>query len=171
MHPGPFTACSLGIPVHYTRTMIDPMSQRPFTAHPPLRALVVDDRDDVAMGLGLLLKKLGYTVQIAYRAKEALEKGPVMRPDVIFLDIGLPDLSGYDVCKEIRHSEWGLNAFIVAVTGRNEPADVIRSANSGFDRHVGKPMSYGTLKEILETAETRHALADAGPGPGMSPSE
>ncbi len=123
------------------------------------------------MGLGLLLKKLGYTVQIAYRAKEALEKGPVMRPDVIFLDIGLPDLSGYDVCKEIRHSEWGLNAFIVAVTGRNEPADVIRSANSGFDRHVGKPMSYGTLKEILETAETRHALADAGPGPGMSPSE
>lgn len=123
--------------------------------NPPLRALVVDDRDDVAMGLALLVERLGYTVQVANQAMDALEKGERFRPEVVFLDIGLPDLSGYDVCMRMRQSEWGARAFIVAVTGRNDPGDMIRAAHTGFDRHVGKPMSVGTLREILRTVETR----------------
>ncbi|MEO8068231.1 MAG: response regulator [Flavobacteriales bacterium] len=127
------------------------------SAQPMLRALVVDDRDDVALGLALLLRHLGNTVEVAYNAHEALEKGADLRPDVVFLDIGLPDISGYDVCKEMRQSDWGAQAFIVAVTGRNEAMDVIRAANTGFDRHVGKPMEFGTLQEILSTVGAKAA--------------
>ena len=131
--------------------------QHASTAQHRLKALVVDDREDVAMSLAMLLERLGYTVQVAHRAKEALEKGPHFRPDVIFLDIGLPDQSGYDVCKDMRRSEWAAQAFIVALTGHNEPADMIRSANTGFDRHVAKPMEFDTLQEILLIVKDRAA--------------
>lgn len=121
----------------------------------PLRALVVDDREDVAMGLAVLLKHLGYAVQVANLAHEALEKGETLQPAVVFLDIGLPDQNGYDVCKEMRGTPWGAKAFIVAVTGRSEAADLLRAANTGFDRHVVKPMGLGTLREILRIAQDR----------------
>ena len=87
-----------------------------------------------------MLERLGYTVQVAHCAKEALEKGLRFKPDVIFLDIGLSDQPGYDACKDMRRSEWASQAFIVALTGHNELADMIRSANTGFDRHVAKPL-------------------------------
>jgi DNA-binding response OmpR family regulator len=135
-----------------------------------MRALVVDDREDVALGLALLLRRLGHTVQVAYKAQEALKKGADMQPDVVFLDIGLPDRSGYDVCKEMRRSNWGLSAFIVAVTGRNEAEDLIRAAHSGFDRHVGKPMEFHTLQEILHTVETKAAFTGPPSTPGERPS-
>ncbi|HEY0977825.1 MAG TPA: response regulator [Flavobacteriales bacterium] len=136
-------------------TTMQRLAQREPHAKRALRALVVDDRDDVAMGLELLLMQMHYTVQVANSAHEALEKGGPLQPDVIFLDIGLPDLNGYEVCKEMREREWGSKAFIVALTGRNEPSDVLRAANTGFDRHVGKPMDLKTLREILSTVEAR----------------
>ena len=123
-----------------------------------MNTLVVEDREDVAMGLALLLKKLGHTVQVANQAHEALEKGAAFKPDVVFLDIGLPDLSGFDACMEMRRSDWGTHAFIVALTGRNEPQDMIRSAHTGFDRHVPKPMDFGTLHEILHTVHMRNSF-------------
>jgi DNA-binding response OmpR family regulator len=88
---------------------------------------------------------------------------------VIFLDIGLPDLSGYDVCMEMRARDWGGHAFIVAVTGRDEPEDMIRSAHTGFDRHVGKPMDFGTLQRILHTVSMRNAFPNPNAAPGEDP--
>lgn len=152
--------------------MIKPMRPHTPPQLPPLHALVVDDRDDVAMGLALLLKHLGLVVQVANQGREALEKAASFRPDVIFLDIGLPDVSGYDACMEIRRRDWGAQVFIVAVTGRNEPEDLIRAAHTGFDRHVAKPMGLGTLQEILHTVKARGTfqVPDAPPGetPGAS---
>lgn len=139
---------------------LDPRTTRevatPDSATPtPLRALVVDDREDVAMGLAVLLKHLGHAVQVANLAQEAMQKGERLRPAVVFLDIGLPDQNGYDVCKEMRGTPWGAKAFIVAVTGRSEAADLLRAANTGFDRHVVKPMALGTLREILRIVQDR----------------
>lgn len=116
----------------------------------------------------MLLKRLGHGVHMAFFGREALEKAAAERPDVIFLDIGLPDLSGYDVCKEIRQSDWGPKCFMVALTGRNEPADLVHAANSGFDRHVAKPMDFATLQEILHVVKTRAGLP-AAPPPGEEP--
>jgi len=126
-------------------------------ALPRICALVVDDRDDVAMGLALLLRQLGHKVHVAGDAGDALRKGDLFEPDVVFLDIGLPDRSGYEVCSQMRGSAWGAKAFIVAVTGRNEPSDLLRAAQTGFDRHEGKPMGFNTLREIMRTVENRTA--------------
>jgi two-component system CheB/CheR fusion protein len=139
------------------------------TKQPTIETLVVDDRPDVALGLAMLLRRMGCTVQVAHHAHEALTKASDLHPDLIFLDIGLPDLSGHDVCKEVRQSKWGSNAFIVAVTGHNEPQDVIRSAMTGFDRHVGKPMELATLKEILDTVQTRTTLQLLNASSGEDP--
>lgn len=133
------------------------------TATPdPLRALVVDDREDVAMGLALQLKKLGLKVLIAHDPDAAMKLGASMKPEVVFLDIGLPFRSGYEVCMEMHGTEWGAKAYIVAVTGRNDPADLLRAANTGFDRHVVKPMNFGTLNEILDTVRTRTIIHGTG---------
>lgn len=142
------------------------MTQQKIPCELPMNVLVVDDRVDVANTLALLIKKLGGTVQVAYGAREALQKGAQQRPDVIFLDIGLPDLSGYDVCKEMRDTDWGASPLIVALTGHNEPRDMIRSAHTGFDRHVAKPMELDTLQEILRTVKTRIAFNDPHGAPG-----
>lgn len=124
-----------------------------------LRTLVVDDRKDMTLSLSMLLNEMGHRVDVAHDADEALRKADAIHPDIIFLDIGLPDQSGYDVCKELRQHSWGVQAYIVALTGRNEPADLLRAANTGFDRHVGKPMELATLKEILHLAGTRVGLS------------
>lgn len=139
---------------------MEPIILTPSTLRPSLRALVVDDREDVAMSLMLLLQKLGHSVSVASDAEEALAKAAATHPEVVFLDIGLPDSSGYEVCKEMRQSVWGARSFIVAVTGHNEAADMIRAAQTGFDRHVGKPMPFHTLQEILNTAGSRHSFPD-----------
>ncbi len=133
-------------------TILEPKSQPRATTQFPLRVLVVEDSGDVAVTLALLLKQLGHTVQVANTAQEALTQGATFRPALVFLDIGLPDLSGFDVCKQMRGSEWGEKTFIVALTAWNEPSDLVRSANAGFDRHIGKPMFFGTLQEILRAA-------------------
>ncbi len=136
------------------------MTQPASLSHPtpqPLRAMVVEDRPDVALGLELLLRHLGHTVQVAHLAREALAKGPVFKPQVVLLDLGLPDLTGFDVCKEMRASDWGADSFVVAVTGRDEPSDLVQTALSGFDRHVCKPMSLADLREILQTVTDKIA--------------
>ncbi|MGV9012209.1 MAG: response regulator [Flavobacteriales bacterium] len=136
-------------------TMFHRNVQHSEAALTPTRALVVDDQVDIATSLALLLKHLGYSVQVAHSANEATMVGEDFRPDVIFLDIGLPDNSGYEVCKAIRGSDWGPVTFIVALTGRDEPEDLIRAANTGFDRYVVKPMNVNTLKEILEVVKSK----------------
>jgi DNA-binding response OmpR family regulator len=123
----------------------------------PLRVLIVEDHVDSALTLELLLGKMGYKVEVAHRAEDGLRLGPVHAPDVVFLDIGLPDLSGYDACVAMRTTAWGAKAFIVALTGRDEATDLIRAAHAGFDRHVGKPMAHDTLQEILTVVGARAA--------------
>lgn len=125
-----------------------------------MNIMVVDDGVDVADILAVVLRKLGGTVQVAYQAREALQMGEALQPDLIFLDIGLPDLSGYDACKEMRYTAWGANTYIVALTGRNEPEDLIRTAHTGFDRHVAKPIGMDTVKEILRTVKTKMTFND-----------
>ena len=126
-----------------------------------LRAMIVEDRPDVALGYELLLRRLDHTVQTVYTAAEALLVGASFDPGVIFVDIGLPDGSGYELCKEFRLKDWGRTAYIVAVTGRDEPEDLLRAATTGFDRHVAKPMKLATLKEILAHVQRSVEVAQA----------
>lgn len=117
-----------------------------------MRVLVVDDNVDNAESLAALLELLGYRVAMAHEGASALELASAFRPNVVFLDIGLPGMSGHDVARCIRAQPGGDALFLVAVTGWGQAEDVKRSEESGFDRHVVKPVTFAALREILAEA-------------------
>ncbi|HET9888733.1 MAG TPA: PAS domain S-box protein, partial [bacterium] len=111
----------------------------------PQRILVVDDNEDSAASLALLLHTANHETRSAYDGEEALRVAAEFRPDVILLDIGLPKLNGYEVCRRIREESWGKNIRIVAVTGWGQAGDRRESTDAGFDGHLVKPASPESL--------------------------
>ncbi len=113
------------------------------------RFLVVDDNRDSVSSLQALLELNGNQIRIAHDGLEALSVAEAFRPDVVLLDIGLPNLNGYDTCKRMREQDWGKTPVIVAVTGWGQPDDRRRSSAAGFDHHLVKPVEYSTLMNLL----------------------
>jgi CheY-like chemotaxis protein len=97
----------------------------------------------------------GYQVWTAVDASGALRLAAEHRPHAILLDIGLPDLSGYEVVKRLRAQPDINGTLIVAVSGYGQPADRRRSLDAGFDQHVVKPVDALTLRDLLEQAASR----------------
>jgi CheY-like chemotaxis protein len=120
------------------------------------RILVVDDNQDAAKSLAALLKIMGGDVQTAFDGSQALAAAERRRPDVIFLDIGLPNLSSYDVCRRIRNKPWGAHVLLVALTGWGQDEDRRKSKEAGFDQHLVKPADYDDVARVL--AEHRPAV-------------
>jgi CheY-like chemotaxis protein len=121
-----------------------------------LRLLVVDDNVDAAETLAELLGTMGYQVRAGGRRRG--RASPPARPsirDVVLLDIGLPGMNGYDVCRQLRRQRGGKGRTMVAVTGWGQPEDLQRSKEAGFDRHLVKPMDFDALLEILKDLPTR----------------
>jgi PAS domain S-box-containing protein len=116
---------------------------------PALRVLVVDDNEDGADSLATILELMGHATRTAYDGQAALEAAEEFRPDVVLLDIGLPRLNGYDVCRRIREQPWGRNVTLVAQTGWSQEEDCHRSKVAGFDHHLVKPVSPATLQKLL----------------------
>jgi PAS domain S-box-containing protein len=113
------------------------------------RALVVDDNVDAAKSLALLLKLSGNETRTAYDGLKAIEVAESFMPDVILLDIGMPKLNGYDVCRMIRQRPWGKRVNIVALTGWGQDEDRRRSFEAGFDAHLVKPVDPAALSKLL----------------------
>ncbi len=122
------------------------------------RVLVVDDNRDSARSLAMLLKLSGNETQTAYDALEALETAAGFRPHVVLLDIGMPNMNGYDACRAMRASDWGKEATIVAVTGWGQEDFRSRSRESGFDGHLVKPVDLGALTGLLAEMERGAAV-------------
>jgi PAS domain S-box-containing protein len=116
----------------------------------PLRILVVDDNRDSAEMLRALLQLVGNDVQTAFDGEEALRVADTMRPDAILLDIGLPRMNGYDVCRALRQRSWGRDLLIVAQTGWGQDQDLRRSQDAGFDAHFTKPVDDEALLKLLD---------------------
>lgn len=116
---------------------------------PARRVLVVDDNRDAAASLALLLSHSGHHTRIAYDGLEALEAAEGFRPEAIMLDIGMPKLDGFEVARRIRGTDWGKDVLLVALTGWGQEEDRQRSCDAGFDRHLVKPVEYGTIVELL----------------------
>jgi PAS domain S-box-containing protein len=113
------------------------------------RVLVVDDNADAAISLSTLLELEGHhaiTVHDGFAAIDAAEKH---RPDVVLLDIGLPRLSGHEVCRRLRNRPWGKELVVIALTGWGQTEDRRKSQEAGFDGHLVKPVRYETLAELL----------------------
>ena len=123
----------------------------PESRHRGLQVLVVDDNQDVAESCKTLLELSGHRVSTAYTGREALELAESLHPDVILLDIGLPDISGYEVARRVRGTSWGANAELIAVTGWGQDTDRERAFRAGFDHHLTKPISTDSLETLLQS--------------------
>lgn len=128
----------------------------PTTGH---RILVVDDNTDSSESMSMLLKLLGNETFTASDGLEALEAAETIRPDVVLLDIGLPTLNGYEVCRSIRAQPWGKSMILIALTGWGQGEDRSRSTAAGFNAHMVKPVDFDELSELLSR------LLSGGQGP------
>jgi two-component system CheB/CheR fusion protein len=121
------------------------------------RILVVDDNRDSAESLAMYLRLLGNDVRTAHDGRLGLEVAASYRPDVVLLDIGLPEMSGLEVCGRMRELPGEPRPLIVALTGYGQDRDRRRTEQAGFDAHLVKPLDFGTLQELLAgTAGSGH---------------
>lgn len=116
----------------------------------PTRVLVVDDNEDAAQSLGLLLRLLGHEVHVEIDARRALAMAPGLRPDVVILDLGMPDIDGYEAARQLRADPECRSAKIIAVTGYGRDEDRRKSAEAGFDAHLLKPVSMAELEAEID---------------------
>ncbi len=114
------------------------------------RILVADDNRDGAETMSLLLSLAGHEVHVAHTGTEAFELANRVRPDVGVLDIGMPDLNGYEVAQRIRHEAWGENITLIAVTGWGQTDDKRRALAAGFNNHLTKPVDPDQLEGLLK---------------------
>ncbi len=119
------------------------------------RVLVVDDQADCAEVVSVLLTIMGYECQSAATGSEALEQAEAFMPDVVLLDLGLPDVSGYEVARELRRRAGRRPLHIAAVTGSSHPDDRARTHAAGFDQHLVKPADAAKLRHVLYIADLR----------------
>ncbi len=119
-----------------------------------LRVLVVDDNRDAADTCAMLLEISGHEVQKAYSGTEALTTASGFRPQALLLDIDLPDLDGYTLAQQIRATDWGREAFLIAVSGWGQEEDRRRALTVGFDHHLTKPIAAGAVEALLQSAST-----------------
>jgi CheY-like chemotaxis protein len=118
---------------------------------PGRRILVVDDNRDAAASLAMMLSAMGNQTAQAYDGLEALRLGETFLPELIFLDIGMPNLNGYDVALRIRQLPWGQQLLLVALTGWGQEEYRQRSREAGFDHHLVKPIDFAALEVLLAT--------------------
>ena len=133
-----------------------PEDARPAEAVSARRILVVDDNVDAATTLAALLDMQGHRVEVVHDGAAAVESAAALRPDVILLDIGLPVMDGYAVCRAIRSTPSGKKIFIAAVTGWGHESDRRKSAAAGFDAHLVKPVDARSLTEVIAAPTPRH---------------
>jgi PAS domain S-box-containing protein len=117
--------------------------------HPAHRIVVVDDNADAAETLAMLLRMMNNEVWVAHDGPEGIELARRQRPDLIFLDIGLPSLSGYEVARRLRQEAALAGVTLIALTGWGQPEDRRRSREAGFDEHLVKPVDPELLAKVL----------------------
>ena len=113
------------------------------------KMLVVDDNRDAAASLAMFLQLMGHDVRVAHDGERAIQLAEELRPQAIFLDLGMPGMDGYEVCRRIRNVAWGKNMRLIAITGWGQDEDRRKSANAGFDVHLVKPVNPDTLAQLL----------------------
>lgn len=121
----------------------------------PLRLLVADDNCDSAATCAALLRASGHEVTVAHTGREAFDMACELQPDALLLDIGMPELNGYQLAERIRGTAWGRRAVLIAISGWGQEADKRRALAAGFDRHVTKPIDPDGLEALLQCATAR----------------
>jgi signal transduction histidine kinase len=125
-----------------------PVTERPLSLTAHHRALVVDDNRDAADTLAMMLELMGVQVRRLYEPHHVEAEFAAFAPDVVFLDVGMPGRSGYDVASALRAMPAGNEVLLVAVTGWGQPEDRRRTQAAGFDQHLVKPPELHAIRDI-----------------------
>lgn len=157
MHRGEVTAHSEGLGRGSTFELRLPRIARPALIPPagerfeaePRRVLIVDDNADAANSLALLLKFNGHETHAVYSGKEALASMELFKPDVAVLDIGLPEMNGYDLARQMRKMPHSRALRLIALTGYGQVEDQQRAQAAGFDGHLVKPVDLSSLERAI----------------------
>lgn len=118
----------------------------------PRRILVVDDDSDGLASLTMLLTMVGHDTCTAQDGLEAVDAAGKFEPHIVLLDLDLPKLNGFEVCRRIREAAWGRSMVIVAVTGWSDEEHRMQALAAGFDMHLVKPVSAETFMTVLAAA-------------------
>jgi len=113
--------------------------------------LVIDDNQDSTTSMAMLLKLVGHEVSVAQDGGTGLREAERFLPQVVLLDIGLPDINGYEVARRLRQHPSLQSATLIAMTGYGQPEDRQRSSEAGFHHHLVKPVDWETLERLLAT--------------------
>lgn len=116
----------------------------------PCRILVVDDNVDAATTMGMLLKLAGHQTAVAHEGPTALDMLTEFEPHVALLDIGLPQMDGFELARRIRAAR--ADVYLVAVSGYGQPEDRVRSREAGFNEHFVKPVDPQELLDLIARA-------------------
>jgi CheY-like chemotaxis protein len=115
-----------------------------------LKVLVVDDNIDAADTLAMLLREAnGYNVTVCHDGRSALKLVENDDPGAVILDIGLPDIDGYEVARQLRQMKPSANTLLIALTGYGQPRDVALAMQAGFDHHLSKPAKPQAIVDLL----------------------
>ena len=121
----------------------------------PLHILLVDDNQDAAQSLAAVLQSYGHDVTVKADANDALEEAHAAPPDVFLLDIGLPDMDGYELSRQLHARPENQDATYVAVTGYGQAHDKVLAKQAGFDHYFVKPVDLPALQHVLATQQHR----------------
>jgi len=156
MHGGRVAARSLGAGEGSTFEIRLPLSRQDIEharespqRMPGARILVVDDNADAADSLGSLLQLEGHTVVVTYSSADALAQLDEFKPEIVLLDIGLPEIDGYEIARRIKSSAEHRHMRLIALTGYGQADDRQRAKESGFDDHLVKPVEFFALQRVL----------------------
>jgi signal transduction histidine kinase len=120
------------------------------------RILVVDDNSDSADTLANILQLMGHAAHSVCDPRKVIETVDSFLPDIVFLDLGMPGISGYDIARNLRARPTTQHLVLVALTGWGQPEDRRRTEESGFDHHLVKPADLATIQQICNTPLPRH---------------
>jgi DNA-binding response OmpR family regulator len=135
----------------------EPAGPGPQAAQPlrPRRIMVVDDNRDAATSLAMLLRIAGNETYLAHDGAAAYRAMEEHRPELTLLDIGLPELNGYEVCRRVREQPWGREMLLIALTGWGQDEDRRKTREAGFDDHLVKPVDFAALLALLGSLPSR----------------
>jgi PAS domain S-box-containing protein len=157
------------------RPVVDQASTAARVSPHGMRILVADDNTDSVQSLAMLLTLAGHEVRSASDGAEAIRVADEFRPDVAFLDIGMPNLDGYATARELRARPWAQRLVLFALTGWGQPDDKVRARQAGFDAHVIKPLDFSSVEEMIARAHSDNempvtrASSSAFQGPTTTP--
>ncbi len=118
-----------------------------------MRILVADDNHDVAQSMAMLLELFGHEVHVAHDGLDAVDAAERWRPELVFMDVGMPRLSGYEATRRIRAQPGGDRIVIAALTGWGQERDRRESREAGCDLHLVKPVDPSDLEQLLESVK------------------